>query len=138
MLCAVSKWQKIKRQFQILYFIVHNGKRRTPLHLLCGEGVHATFKSKTLIIELNHLGICLSYEEVLRYQNDLADLVCEAGEEFPLQSHVNPALFTTAAFNNFDHDETFLSDLVSSHDTDSDNVPRKLLISEIDVVHGRR
>ena len=51
----VSKWREIKSLFQILYFTVHNGKRRSPLPLLCAEGVHATCKSKTLITELNHL-----------------------------------------------------------------------------------
>jgi len=141
----ISTSRIIKSLFQILYFIVHSGRRRTPLHILCAEGIHATCKSKTLISELNHLGICVSYDEVLRYQNDLAELVCEAGEEVPLPSHINPALFTTAAFDNFDHVEATLSGLGSSHDTvsvlfqdKSDNMPRKPLISETDVVHGRK
>jgi len=84
-------------------------------------------------------------QPVLRYQNDLADLVCEDVEEVPLLSHVNSALFMTAAFDNFDHDEANMSGLGSSHDTVSvlfqnkyDNIPRKPLISETDVVDGRK
>ena len=39
-----SKLLRVKSLFQILYYIVHNGKHRTTLHLLCAEGVHATCK----------------------------------------------------------------------------------------------
>ena len=49
-----SKLRKHKSVFQVLYFMVHNGRRRTPLHLMCGEGIHAACKSKTLITSLNH------------------------------------------------------------------------------------
>ena len=138
------KLRKLKSVFQVLYFMVHNGRRRTPLHPMCAEGIHATCKSKTLITSPNHLGISLSYNEILRYQTDLADLVCTNGtDDVPLPSHLNPEKFTTAAFDNFDHEEATLSGLGGTHDTvsvlyqdKSDGVQRKPRISETGVVHG--
>jgi len=98
------KLRKLKSVFQVLYFMVHNGRRRTPLHLMCGEGIHAACKSKTLITSLNHLGISVNYDEILRYRNDLADLVCtNRTNDVPLPNHLNPEKFTTATFDNFDH-----------------------------------
>ena len=48
----------------------------------------------------------MSYDEILRYQNDLADLVCTNGtNDVPLPSHLNAEKFTTTAFDNFDHEE---------------------------------
>jgi len=40
------KLRKLKSVFQVLYFMVHNGRCRTPPHLMCGEGIHAACKSK--------------------------------------------------------------------------------------------
>ena len=140
-----SKVRKIKSVFQILYFIVNNGKQRTPLHLICAEGIHSTCKSKTLITALNHLGMSVSYDEVARYHNDLADLVCNSVEDVPLPSHLNPDSFTTTAFDNFDHEEQTISGIGGSHDTVSvlyqdkpEIIPRKPPISETDVVHGAK
>ena len=60
----------------------------------------------------------MSYDEILRYQNDLADLVCTNGtNDVPLPSHLNPEKFTTAAFDNFDHEEATVSGLGGTHDT---------------------
>ena len=138
------KLRKLKSVFQVLYFMVHNGRHRTPLRLMCAEGIHSTCKSKTLITSLNHLGISVIYDEILRYQNDLANLVCTIGiDDVPLPSHLNPEKFTTAAFDNFDHEEATLSGLHGTNDTvsvldqdKSDDVQRKPRISETGVVHG--
>ena len=35
------KLTKLKSVFQVLYFMVYNGRRSTPLHLMCGEEIHA-------------------------------------------------------------------------------------------------
>jgi len=61
------KLTKLKSLFKVLYFMVHNGRCRPPVHLMCGEGIHADSKSKTLITSLNHLGISVSSDEILRY-----------------------------------------------------------------------
>ena len=124
--------------------MVHNGRCRTPLHLMCAEVIHAICKSKTLITSLNHLGMSVSYDEILRFQNDLADLVCKTGtDDVPLPSHLNSKNFTTASFDNCDHEEATLSGLGSTHDTvsvlyedKSDVVRRKPHILESGEVHG--
>ena len=142
----LSKLRKVKSIFQVLYSMVHNGKRRTPLHLMCAEGIHATCKSKTLITSLNHLGISVSYDEILRYQTDLASFVCTNGsDDVPLPSHLNSEKFTTAAFDNFDHEEATLSGLSGTHDTvsvlyqdKSDGIQRKSRISGTGVLHGSK
>ena len=112
---------------------------------MCAEGIHSTCKSKTLITALNHLGMSVSYDEIARYHSNLPDLVCNSVEDVPLPSHLNPDSFTTAAFDNFDHEEQTISGIGGSHDTVSvlyqdkpEIIPRKLPISETDVVHGAK
>ena len=71
-------------------------------------------------------------------------MVCTNGTNgVPLPSHLNPEKFTTAAFDNFDHEEATVSGLGGTHDTvsvlyqdKSDGVQRKSHISETNVVHG--
>jgi len=63
------KLRQLKSVFQVLCFIVHSGRRKTPLHLMRGEGIHAACKSKTLITSQNHLGLSVSYDEILQHTN---------------------------------------------------------------------
>ena len=70
--------QKIKRLqilsvFQILYYIMFNGRKKTQSQTLLDQTVHDVCKSKTLISSLNHLRISVSYDEVLRHQTNLAN-----------------------------------------------------------------
>lgn len=140
------KLRKLKSVFQVLYFVVHNGRRKTPLHLTCAEEIHTTCKSKTLITYLIDLGLSVSYDEILRHQKDLVDFVFTTGtDDVSLPSHLNPEKFTTAAFDNFDHQGATLSDLGGTHDTvsvlyqgKSDGVQRKPRILETGVVHGSK
>ena len=101
-------------------------------------------QEQNLITSLNHFGISVSYDENLRFQNDLADLVCTTGtDDVPLPSHLNPENFTTASFDNFDHEEATLSGMGGTQDTvsvlyqdKSDVVRRKPRISKSGIVHG--
>ena len=130
--------------YQILVFIIHNGRRRTPLHILNAEAIHNTCRSRTLISSLNHFGLSISYDELLRYHNDMAAYVLESSDtKVPLPSHFDPESETMGAMDNFDHEEATLSGIGGSHDTVSilmqDNPKSthgKPNISQTNVDHG--
>ena len=44
-----TKQRKMVALYQILYFILHNSMRRTPLHIMNAQAIHETSKSKILI-----------------------------------------------------------------------------------------
>ena len=139
-----EKRRKANSLFQIMYFMLHNGCKRTPMHIMNSEAIYDACKSATLITSFNHFGLCTSYDELLRYQNDMASFTiesCEGGVPFP--SNFNSNMFTMAAFDNFDHEEATLSGIGGSHDTvtvlfqddgaQKENKPR---ISQSKVKHG--
>ena len=115
---SIQKHLKIKSLFQIMFYILRNGEVKTPLHTMIGMSVYNTCKSKSLIQSLNHLGLSISYDEVLRCKTSLALYTIEScTEEVPLPSHFEKDKFTKGAFDNFDHNEATQSGLHSTHDT---------------------
>ena len=74
--------------------------------------------TSTLITSLNHLGLSVSYDEVLRYQTDLATYtISTSSVVIAILSHFDPNCFTLAAFDNFDHEEATPSGIGGSLDT---------------------
>ena len=67
------KRRKIRVLHQIIYFNVHNGTKRTPLHILNAQSIHD--KCKELITSFNHYGLAISYNELQRYHNDIASFI---------------------------------------------------------------
>ena len=59
-------WKQKHSIFQIIYNLIHNGKRKTPMHVALPEAVHDTCQSKKLNGIMSHLGLCTSLEEVER------------------------------------------------------------------------
>ena len=57
--------------FQIVYWIIHNGGKKTLLHASVTQMIHEVCRSKQLIGIFNHLGISMSYDEVERYNYSL-------------------------------------------------------------------
>ena len=107
-----TKRLQILSVFQILYYIMFNGRKKTPLQTLLGQTFHDVCKSKTLISSLNLLGISVSYDEVLRHQTNLTNYMIDTSSAIlPLPSHFDPKSFNMAAFDNFDHEEATLSGL---------------------------
>lgn len=142
-----SKRLKITALFQIMYYILNNGTQRTPLHVMNGLAVHDASRNSILIKSLNHLGMSVSYDEVLRYRNDLAryTVLMARKENVPLPSHFDVNMFTTAAFDNFDHNESTFTGSGSSHDTvsvlfqdKSELELKKPKLSEVSMRHGDR
>lgn len=130
--------------YQILYYNIHHGKQRTPLHIMNAQAIHETCKSSTLIKSFNHFGLMISYEELKRYHNNMASLIVKSAQgNVPLPSQFDPEMFTIGAFDNFDHEEATVSGIGGSHDTVSvlfQDKPHKCNtkpnISESGVIHG--
>ena len=64
------------------------------------------------------MGLSISYDKGLRLKTSLALYTLETCQNtIPLPSHFHKSNFTTAAFDNFDHNEATQSGLQSTHDT---------------------
>ena len=141
---SIVKRRKIMALYQIIFFDVNNGEKKTPLHVLTSEMIHNECRSKTLITAFNHYGLGISYPELLRYHTDLASYtVKEKNNNVPLPCHFNTISHTTAAFDNFDHNEHTPTGLGSSHDTVAiliqdkpEVIHRKPNVSNTTVIHG--
>lgn len=115
---SVHRCRQIQAIFQTFYYAVHNGRKKTPLHVMLGETVLSTCKSKGLVTILNRFAYCISYDELRRYHTDIANFAIQSSkEQVPLPSHFDPDQLTVGAFDNFDHEEATLSGIGGSHDT---------------------
>ena len=111
-------FKKILSLYQIIFYILHNGRKRTPLHMMNSEAIYNSCRSKTLLSSLNKFGLTISYDEILRYHSDMASYVSGTNQNHvPIPSHFKPSQFTLGAFDNFDHEETTISGTGGSHDT---------------------
>ena len=65
-----SSFVTIKRKcevvFQIVYNLIHNGQRKTPLHKVISQSIHDKYKSKSLIQMFNPLELWISYDDLER------------------------------------------------------------------------
>ena len=85
-----------------------NAKRRhieMPLPLYITMKIHALTRSKNLIDTLYHLGLCVSYDRLLRLTSDISNAVCEQfnSNEVVCPPKLRSNLFTTAAVDNIDY-----------------------------------
>lgn len=143
---SYERVKKVLALFQIIYYDIHNGHKRTPLHMMIAQAIHDTCKSKSLITALNHFGLSISYNELVRYHDDLTSYVAKnCDKKVPLPSHFDTGTFTICAFDNFDHDEATLSGIGSTHDTvavlfqeKSNDIHKKPQISNTNVVRGEK
>ena len=141
----VKKKMKMEVIFQILYYNIHNGSRRTPLNLMNSQVIHDKCKGRELITSMNHYGLSVSYNELQRYHDDVAGLIVDScNGKLPIPSMFDTGNFTVAAFDNFDHEEAVLSGKGGSHDTVSvlfqekpSITKKKRNISETTVVPGK-
>jgi hypothetical protein len=124
-----------------MYYVHHCGRRRTPMHIMNAESVHALGRGGKIVTTiLNHEGLALSYTELRRYQHDLAAFTAQYNQDrVGLPTHFDPGQFTSGAIDNWDHEGTN----VSEHDTvtmlyqdKSLSMPHKPKISDTVVTHG--
>ena len=123
----MSSRTKILSLFQIMYYILYNG--RTPVHLMNAQAIYETSKNSTVIKSLNQLCLCMSHDEILRHHNNMVTYTVKISRgKVPLPSHFSKQLFANAAFDNLDHEEATLSGINGVHDTVSVLFQEKLLI----------
>ena len=93
--------------------MIHNGTRKTPLHL-------QKCKNRKVKTALNRTGMCISYNEIMSTREDLARYTIAESKDchIPLPSQFTKENFAFAAFDNFDHqDQSTTSGKFSNHDT---------------------
>ena len=116
----VIKSMRIGSLFQIMFYNLHNGNKRTPLRVMNAVEINERSKSRELIISFNRKGLWISYASMKRHCNNLAKFAIANSSEFGLSipSHFSPSAFTISAFDNFDYvDKNTLSGKSRSHDT---------------------
>ena len=118
-----QKPEHIKRKtdvlFQIFFAAIHNGQKKTRLHVSLCETIHDTCRSKKLIQILNRMGLCMSYDELEKIDVCLAErTIATAGPHCTLVSSIiKENAIIHGAMNNFDHDENTQSGKGGSYDT---------------------
>ena len=105
--------------FQIICYIIHNGKQKTPFHISLTEAIHDTCRSKTLIQIMNRLGLCISYDEMEKIDTGLAQrTINTAGvNHTPIPSTIKNNVLLQGAMDSFGHDENTPSGIGGSCDT---------------------
>ena len=110
--------RKVLAVCQITYFIINNGRKRTPLHMLNSEAIYNACRSKSILFSFHRFGLAISYDEILRYHTDIASFVTRNDcDRVPLPSSFDHAIFTIGAFDNLDHEEGTLSGIGGTNDT---------------------
>lgn len=141
---SVSRVRQMQGLFQIMYYDLFRGRKKTPLHIMNSQAIYDSCKSASLITSFNRFGLCSSYDELMRHHNDMALYTVESGHEtVPFPSHFEKSMYTIAAFDNFDHDESTLSGMGGSHDTVTvlfqeagSLTPTKPRLGETSIHHG--
>lgn len=90
-----------------------------PVPIYIALKVHAVTRSKNLIDALFGLGLCISYDRLLKLTADIANGVCQ---RFEIDGIVCPpkmrhGLFTTAAVDNIDYNPSSTTSHDSFHGT---------------------
>lgn len=103
----VLKSMKKLSLFQIMFQNLHNGPKRTPLHVMNVVEIYEQCKSSEFITLFNGSGLCISYACMKKHRNDLAKFSIPGSSEFDLliPCHFSPSTFTVSVFDNFDHVE---------------------------------
>ena len=69
---------------------------------------HKVCRNATLITSFNRYGLDISYDEVQRHHNDMGRFIVDSSSDVvPFPGHFSSYQFTIAAFDNFDHGETY-------------------------------
>ena len=77
------------------------GCRKTPLHVMIGQGTYRKTRSRELLTNINNVGVSISYCEARRLRNLLCNytLHLQNPDETPIQSHLSKG-WAMGAFDN--------------------------------------
>ena len=97
----------------------HTKSREPPLPLYIGPAIHATTRSKALILKLYELGLSVSYQRIIETEESRASSI---SERFVADGCVVPAslrkgLLTIEALDNLDHNPSSTTAASSFHGT---------------------
>ena len=68
--------------FPIIFNLIHNVKRKTPMHVTLSEAIYDTCLSKKLIRIMNHLGLCTSDNTVERIDTALVQRTIDMARSY--------------------------------------------------------
>ena len=116
---SVAVKRKCKVVFQIVYNLIHNGQRKTPLHTVISQSIHDTCESKSLIQMFHRLGLCISYDDLELVDIAITqEIINLAGpNRVPVPKNINSSSIIHGAMDKSDHEENTLSGIGGSHDT---------------------
>ena len=105
--------------FQIIYYIIHNGKQKTPFHISLTEAIMTLVDQKLSYLIMNRLVLFISYDEMEKIDTGLAQRTINAAgvNRSPIPSTIKNDVLLHGAMDNFDHDENTPSGIGGSHDT---------------------
>ena len=111
--------RKCDTLFQIIHYILHNGRKYNRIQVSLAELIHDNSRSKILIKIMNKLGICISYDELQRIDFGLAQRIIDTtgSNRTPVPLTIDNPAVIHGAMDNFDHDEGTASGIGGSHDT---------------------
>ena len=100
------------------FYLIHNGQKKTSLHVSLAQSIHDKCQSKQFIQILNNLGMCVSYDKICKMDFNLVDrLNRSCGEnKVPLPEFITITSIIHASMYNFDHTENSKSGKGSNHD----------------------
>lgn len=104
--------------FQILVYNIHNGAKKTPLHMMLGHALYARDRSKSLLTAFNRIGSSTSYQTIRSARSLLASYAvkCSENGETPIPSTFTREDYTMAGMDNSDYaDKSSLSGTEGSH-----------------------
>ena len=105
--------------FQIIHYVIQNGKKHNPFHVGLAELFHADSIAKLVIEILNKIGWCISYDELQRIDFGLMKRVMNAigANRVHVSMSINKRRLIRGAMDNFDHTEVTSSGIGGSHGT---------------------
>ena len=106
--------------FQIMYYQMFHGARKTPLHTSFGHYQYGKCRSREILTVANRIGVSSSYNDVRRSRCLLAAYAVEksSGHEIPIPSNFTRDSFTIGAMDNADfNDKSSISGMESDHVT---------------------
>ena len=104
--------------FQMLVYNIHNGVKKSPLHMMLGHSLYARDRSKTLLTVFNMIGACTGYQTIRSVRSLLANYTVKLSEdgETPIPSTFTREDYTMAGMDNSDYaDKLSLSGTQGSH-----------------------
>jgi hypothetical protein len=116
----LNKHNQLNCLFQIIYYQMFNGSKKTPLHASFGHYQYGKSRSREILTIANRIGVSSSYCDVRRSRRHLAAYAVNqsARGEVPIPSSFTRDTFTIGAMDNADFsDKSSLSGMESDHVT---------------------